>query len=129
VVFDGGDLAGVKVAARPPRKLDAACTSADELAKAAVEFFETHPDAEIITSFPGLGSLTGARVLAEIGDDRARFADAKALKSYAGSAPVTRVRQELVRQGPPGPRLSSRPQFDSLNRIGCLIVDAHGIPS
>jgi transposase len=50
-----------------------------------------HPDAEIITSFPGLGSLTGARVLAEIGDDRSRFADARSLKAYAGAAPVTRA--------------------------------------
>nr|WTB28498.1 IS110 family transposase [Streptomyces sp. NBC_00830] len=73
------------------RKLDTACTSADELAEASVESFEKHPDAEIITSFPGLGSLTGARVLAEIGDDRSRFADAKALKAYAGAAPVTRA--------------------------------------
>ena len=45
----------------------------------------------IITSFPGLADLTGARVLAEIGDDRSRFADARALKAYAGSAPVTRA--------------------------------------
>jgi transposase len=73
------------------RKLDTACTSADELAEASAESFEKYPDAEIITSFPGLGSLTGARVLAEIGDDRSRFADAKALKAYAGAAPVTRA--------------------------------------
>ena len=53
--------------------------------------FAQHPDHEIITSFPGLADLTGARVLAEIGDDRARFADARALKAYAGSAPVTRA--------------------------------------
>jgi transposase len=73
------------------RQLDAACTGADDLAAAAVESFEQHPDAEIITSLPGLGSLTGARVLAEIGDDRSRFTDPKALKAYAGSAPVTRA--------------------------------------
>jgi transposase len=30
-------------------------------------------------------------VLAEIGDDRNRFADARAVKAYAGSAPVTRA--------------------------------------
>lgn len=54
-------------------------------------YFEQHPDAAIITSLPGLGSLTGARVLAEIGDDRSRFAAAKSLKAYAGSAPVTRA--------------------------------------
>ncbi|MET7931937.1 IS110 family transposase [Streptomyces sp. NPDC005349] len=78
------------------RKLEAACTSADELAEAAVETFEKHPDAEIITSFPGLGALTGARVLAEIGDDRSRFTDAKALKAYAGAAPVTRASGKSV---------------------------------
>lgn len=33
----------------------------------------------------------GDRVLAELGDDRARFADARTLKSYAGSAPITRA--------------------------------------
>ncbi|MFG1749405.1 transposase [Streptosporangium sandarakinum] len=30
-------------------------------------------------------------MLAEIGDDRARFAVARALKAYAGSAPITRA--------------------------------------
>ena len=30
-------------------------------------------------------------MLAEIGDDRSRFRDARALKAYAGSAPVTRA--------------------------------------
>ncbi|MER6376727.1 IS110 family transposase [Streptomyces mirabilis] len=73
------------------RQLEAACTSADDLTAAAVTSFDTHPDAEIITSLPGLGSLTGARVLAEIGDDRSRFTDAKGLKAFAGAAPVTRA--------------------------------------
>ena len=73
------------------RHLDTACTNAEELATAASAQFDQHPDAEIITSLPGLGSLTGARVLAEIGDDRSRFADARALKAYAGAAPVTRA--------------------------------------
>jgi transposase len=73
------------------RQFDAACAAADELAEAAIADFEQHPDAEIITSFPGLGSLAGARVLAEIGDDRARFADARGLKAFAGSAPITRA--------------------------------------
>jgi transposase len=73
------------------RQLNVACTNADELAAAAVAHFDTHPDSEVITSLPGLGSLTGARVLAEIGDDRSRFADARSLKAYAGAAPVTRA--------------------------------------
>ncbi|MEV5011374.1 IS110 family transposase [Streptomyces sp. NPDC055692] len=78
------------------RQLDAACTSADDLAQAAMESFEKHPDAEIITGFPGLSALSGARVFAEIGDDRSRFADAKSLKAYAGSAPITRASGKSV---------------------------------
>ena len=72
-------------------QFDAACAAADALAEAAITHFERHPDAEIITSFPGLGNLAGARVLAEIGDDRSRFTDARGLKAFAGSAPITRA--------------------------------------
>lgn len=73
------------------RRLNTACLNADQLEEATAQAFEKHPDAAIIRSFPGLGSLTGARVLAEIGDDRARFTSASSLKAYAGSAPVTRA--------------------------------------
>lgn len=73
------------------RALDAAAASVTDLEQAMTESFGQHPDAEIITSFPGLGPVLGARVLAEIGDDRSRFQDARALKAFAGSAPVTRA--------------------------------------
>jgi transposase len=73
------------------RQLNAACTAADDLEQAVTESFNQHPAAGIITSFPGLGIITGARVLAETGDDRSRFQDAKGLKAYAGAAPVTRA--------------------------------------
>ncbi len=53
---------------------EAACTAADDLTEAVEEAFPQHPDAEIILSFPGLGAQLGARVLAGIGDDKARFA-------------------------------------------------------
>ncbi len=74
-----------------PGQLNAACAAAADLEHAATESFNLHPDAGIITSFPGPGALTGARVLAEIGDDRSRFQDAKGLKAYAGAAPITRA--------------------------------------
>lgn len=61
-------------------QLDAACTAADQLAEAVEEAFPQHPDAEILLSFPGLGIQLAARVLAEVGDDRTRFADARGLK-------------------------------------------------
>lgn len=72
-------------------QLEAACTAINHLAEAVEEAFPQHPDAEIILSFPGLGIQLGARVLAEIGDDRQRFADARGLKAYAGSSPITRA--------------------------------------
>jgi hypothetical protein len=75
----------------PLGQLDAACAAAGDLEQAVIESFNQHPDAGIITSFPGLGTLTGARVPAETGDDRSRFSDAKGLKAYAGAAPVTRA--------------------------------------
>ncbi|WP_329467193.1 IS110 family transposase [Streptomyces sp. NBC_01431] len=72
-------------------QLEAACTAADDLAQAVDEAFPQHPDADVILSFPGLGTQLGARVLAEIGDDHERFADARGLKAYAGSSPITRA--------------------------------------
>jgi transposase len=53
--------------------------------------FGPHPDAEIILSQPGLGPVLGARVLAEFGDDRDRYADAKCRKNYAATSPITRA--------------------------------------
>jgi transposase len=73
------------------RLLNAACDTVDELAGAVSEAFGAHPDYAIITSFPGLADISGAIVLAEVGDDRARFADDRALQAFAGSAPVTRA--------------------------------------
>lgn len=44
----------------------------------------------MLLSFPDLGIQLAARVLAETGDDLKRFSDARGLKTYAGSAPITR---------------------------------------
>ena len=71
--------------------LNTECANADDLNEAASEDFRQLPDHHVITSFPGLGEATGARVLAEMGHDRDRFADARRLKAFAGSAPVTRA--------------------------------------
>lgn len=71
--------------------LDAICASIDQLTGALTAAFAQHPDYQIITSFPGLADVSGAIVLAEIGDDRNRFTDDRALQAFAGSAPVTRA--------------------------------------
>jgi len=72
-------------------QLDALCQAIDVLTTAAEQLFVAQPSAAIITSMPGAGPITGARLLAEIGDDPNRFQDARALKSYAGAAPITRA--------------------------------------
>jgi len=55
------------------------------------EAFEDHPDAKILRSLPGLGTVLGARVLAEFGDDRTRYLDARGRKNYAGTSPITKA--------------------------------------
>jgi Transposase IS116/IS110/IS902 family len=48
-------------------------------------------DAEVILTQPGVGSVLGARVLAEFGDDPRRYADGKARRNYAATSPLTRA--------------------------------------
>lgn len=55
------------------------------------EHFEQHPDAKVVLSLPGLGTVLGARVLGEFGDDRTRYASAKSRKNYGGTSPVTKA--------------------------------------
>jgi transposase len=71
--------------------LNAICDAVDQLTAALVAAFQQHPDYEIITSLPGLADIGGAIVLGEIGDDRTRFLDDRALQAFAGSAPLTRA--------------------------------------
>jgi len=60
-----------------------------ELETALAEHFETHPDADIYRSLPGLGVVLGARVLGEFGDDPNRYTSAKCRKNDAGTSPLT----------------------------------------
>jgi hypothetical protein len=45
------------------------------------ETVEQHPDAKLVRSLPGLGTILGARVLGEFGDDPNRYVDAKAART------------------------------------------------
>jgi len=62
-----------------------------ELAGELDSGFDQHPDAEVVRSLPGLGTILGARVLGEFGDDPNRYATAKCRKNYAGTSPITRA--------------------------------------
>src|SRR6266704_6877758 len=63
----------------------------DRLAEELSSGFDKHPDAEVVRSLPGLGTILGARVLGEFGDEPNRYADAKSRKNYAGTSPITRA--------------------------------------
>jgi len=53
--------------------------------------FDQHPDAKVVRSLPGLGTVLSARVLGEFGDEPNRYASAKSRKNYAGTSPITRA--------------------------------------
>lgn len=59
----------------------------DTIAAAVAE----HPDARVFASFPGVGPVTTAVLLAEIGEDRERYPRPEILLAEAGLAPVTRA--------------------------------------
>jgi hypothetical protein len=67
------------------------CTQIAQLAVELEANFEQHPDAEVVRSLPGLGTILGARVLGEFGDEPNRYVTAKSRKNYAGTSPITRA--------------------------------------
>jgi transposase len=48
------------------------------------------PDGQLVMSFPRAGRVNAAQILAELGEDRARFQSEQHLAAEAGVAPVTR---------------------------------------
>ena len=87
--------------------------------------FETHPDADIYLSLPGLGVVLGARVLGEFGDDPNRYTDAKSRKNYAGTSPLTvasgKKRAVLARH------VRNRRLYDAIDQWAfCALTDSPG---
>jgi transposase len=66
------------------------------LAAQVEEILNAHPLAQVLTSMPGIGVRTAARILLEIGDASA-FKSAAQLAAYAGIAPVTRRSGSSIR--------------------------------
>lgn len=50
--------------------------------------FLSHEDKEVFSSLPRAGKRLAPRLMAEIGEDRTRYADAASLQALAGTAPV-----------------------------------------
>jgi transposase len=71
-----------------------------ELQAEIIERLDTHADAHIFTNLPRAGhGVRAAALLAEIGDDRARFPDDESLAALAGIAPVTRASGKMTTVG------------------------------
>lgn len=64
-------------------------TQITQLETTLSQSFNTHPDAAIYLSMPGIGETIGARMLGEFGDDPERYATAKSRRNYAGTSPRT----------------------------------------
>ncbi|WSV08750.1 IS110 family transposase [Streptomyces sp. NBC_01020] len=73
------------------------------LEKRIEELLDEHPLSKILTSMPGIGTRTGARVLIDVGDASA-FLTAARLASYAGLAPATRCSGSSIRGEQPSRR-------------------------
>jgi transposase len=59
------------------------------LSAATTHAVATHADGPIVMAFPRAGRINAAQILAELGDDRERFATDDQLAAEAGVAPVT----------------------------------------
>ena len=73
------------------------------LAARIEQLLEAHPLSRVLTSMPGIGVRTAARILIDVGDGTA-FATAGHLAAYAGLAPVTRSSGSSIRGEHPSRR-------------------------
>lgn len=85
-----GSAAAEQVLPRLAVSLKTTLRQRHELAADIESRFAAHPLSHVLTSMPGIGVRTGARILLEVGDGSA-FASAAHLAAYAGIAPVTRT--------------------------------------
>lgn len=95
VVVPGTDAAKIIV----PGLATSLRSTLDQRTRLEIEIealLEAHPLSAVLTSMPGVGVRTGARILTEVGDATG-FATAAHLASYAGLAPVTRRSGSSIR--------------------------------
>jgi len=87
-VVVSGTTAAAKVMPRLAEQLIVLRRQRSEIAEQVEQVVDSHPLSEVLTSMPGTGVRTAARILVEVsGRD---FATAAHLAAYAGLAPVTR---------------------------------------
>lgn len=77
-------------------QLTALLAQREQAAAQVEEMLDAHPLAAVLTSMPGIGVRTGARILLEVGDGTT-FPTPGHLAAYAGLAPVTRRSGSSIR--------------------------------
>ncbi|MEU6980751.1 IS110 family transposase [Streptomyces sp. NPDC046371] len=83
------------------------------LATRIEDLLDAHPLSKVLTSMPGVGVRTGARILIEVGDG-STFPTAGHLAAYAGLAPATRSSRLL------DPRRTAFPEREQAAQTGLL---------
>ncbi|MFF0743778.1 IS110 family transposase [Streptomyces sp. NPDC004111] len=95
VTVPGTDAAALIVPSLA-RSLAAVLEQRRLLEKRLEELLAAHPLSAVLTSMPGVGVRTAARLLIDVGDGT-RFASAAHLAAYAGLAPTTRSSGSSIR--------------------------------
>ncbi|WP_116206789.1 IS110 family transposase [Amycolatopsis circi] len=83
-----GTAAADKILPRLADNLKTVLQQRKTIASEVEEILDAHPLAQVLTSMPGIGVRTAARILLEIGD-ASGFKSSGHLAAYAGIAPVT----------------------------------------
>lgn len=102
-----GTTAAARLIAELARDAQRIITRRAELEIEIEACFRTLPEAAILTSLPGIGARTGARILVEIADIT-RFPTASKLASYAGLGPSDRQSGTSLRNAVPSRRGNHR---------------------
>jgi transposase len=85
-----GEMTAAKMVHTLAREVMALDQEVSELNALIEGRFREHPDAEVITSMPGIGDMLGAEFIAATGGDMAVFNSPDRLAGVAGLAPVPR---------------------------------------
>ena len=91
-----GSAAAEKVLPRLATSLAQVLAQRRAIAAEVEGILDAHPLAKVLTSMPGIGVRTAARILLEVGDGSA-FPTSGHLAAYAGLAPVTRRSGTCIR--------------------------------
>jgi transposase len=90
--------AGSRLTAALLAELAVLCEHIREVERRLAELVAQHPDAFIFQSLPRVGPIMTAGFIGELGDCRAKFANASAMQALAGTAPVTIPLRHLLQQ-------------------------------